>query len=122
MAYGFLLLDGTTMAAPDKNLTKKGEFATIMAQFGDGYIQRAPKGINSLKETHDIAFVNRSETEIQAIMDFFEDKKGVTAFDFTYPSAGGEVTIKVICETYNTVFISDDVYSCNATFKRVYEL
>ncbi len=121
MAYGFLLIDGVTVAAPDKMLGRGSELNTNVAQFGDGYAQRSPRGINNIKSTFNIAFVNRSELEIDDITEFFDSKNG-GHFDFTYPYKGGEVTVQVVCESYNVTFISDAIYSCTSTFKKVYTL
>ncbi len=122
MAYGFLLLDMITTATPDRMLSNSAKYGVLSAKFGDGYEQRSPRGINSLQLEFQISFVNRSETEIQAITDFLDSKEAVTAFDFTYPSGTGETTIKVICESYNVTYKTSDIFSCNASFRRVYTL
>ena len=67
---------------------------------------------------------NRPKAEIDDIVAFFDNKAGVTAFNYTYPDSnagGGERTIKVVCETYNQNYSNNDFYSCTAIFRRVYE-
>lgn len=123
MAIGFQDL-GSVQRTPDKNFTKKVEPTVLRIQFGDGYEQRIAEGINSLKETFNVAFTNRPKAEIDDIVAFFDNKKGTTAFNYTIPDSnqgGGERTVKVVCEDYTQTYVYDDFYSCNATLRRVYE-
>lgn len=125
MALGFLLLDGSTRALPDRSLTKTTTPKVRVSIFGDGYSQRIAQGINSLDQSFSVAFQNRTKAEIDDISTFLDTVKGVTAFNFTYPdtnSGGNEVTIKVICTTYSTTYANSDFYNLTATFDRVYEV
>ena len=109
---------------PDNTMRRQTDPAVIVASFGDGYEQRAANGINSLKEEYSVQFNSRQKSEIDNIIDFFDAKKGVTAFNFTVPDTNGtnnEATIKVVCFRYNTSFDNSNFYSCNASFRRVYE-
>ena len=121
MALGFLLLDELTSAIPDKMLSNEANFKVLKVSFGDGYEQRAASGINNIGSLFSLSFVKRTADEVQDITDFFDDKEGVSSFDFTYPTATGENTIKVICEKYAVSYITCEYFSCSATFKRVYE-
>ena len=124
MTIGFLLSDGITIAKPDKNLARRTQPRVLRANFGDGYEQRMPDGINSLEQMYDISFANRSPTEIDDIVSFFEDGLGVTAFEFTFPSTRaeiGETTITVVCEAWDLIYTNQIAYGCSASFRRVYE-
>lgn len=124
MAIGFTLLDGSTQAIPDRMLKHNHTPRVLRAQFGDGYEQRLADGINNIAQTFTLRFNNRTDDNADDIMSFFEDKKGVTAFDYTYPDTnetGGEKTIKVICDSYALTFVNDNFSMVEATFKRVYE-
>ena len=124
MAIGFTLLDGSTQAIPDRMLKHNHNPRVLRAQFGDGYEQRLADGINNIAQTFTLRFNNRTDDDADDIMAFFEDKKGVTAFDYTYPDtneSGGEKTIKVVCDNYALTFVNDDFSMVEATFKRVYE-
>lgn len=123
MALGFTDLT-STRRIPDRGLTKKTTPRTFTVEFGDGYEQRIARGINNLAEEFSIAFTNRPVADIDDIIAFFDSKAGVTAFDFTIPDtneSGNEVTIKVVCETWNKVYFKDNFYNATATFRRVYE-
>jgi phage-related protein len=123
MALGFLLLDGSTVINPDRNLARETKPRVLYARFGDGYEQRMANGINNLDETYNITFVTRPKAEIDDIAALFDSKKAVTAFNFTIPdsNAGGEKVIKVVCEDYTIEYNFYDYYSISARFRRVYE-
>jgi len=125
MAIGFTLLDGTTQAIPDRSLKHSSKPRVLTDKFGDGYEQRLADGINNIEQTFSLAFNNRTDDEIDDIVAFFDDKKGVASFDYTYPdtnASGGETTVKVVCDTYDTTFVNDEFSSCSATLRRVYEV
>ena len=136
MALGFLLDDGlgwldgattsTTRVTPDKTMTRSTTPKVFLAQFGDGYEQRAADGINSIKEEYTLSFNSRKKQEIDAIVSTLEARKGVTSFDFVIPSTAAngnlaEKTIRVVCSTYSQTYDNFDFYSLSATFRRVYE-
>lgn len=124
MAIGFTLLDGSTQAVPDRQLKHSSKPRTIKISFGDGYEQRLVDGINNITQTFSLQFKNRTDDDIDDIVAFFDDKKGVTSFDYTYPDtneSGGEKTVKVVCEDYNVTFVNDEYSSLDAKFRRVYE-
>ena len=123
MAIGFLLLDGVSVARPDKNLNRTSAPRVLKATFGDGYEQRIADGINNIQEEYSIAFNNRTKEEIDDITAFLASKNGVTSFDFTIPDSNnsGESTVKVVCEQYSQNYTYGDFYGCTTMFRRVYE-
>lgn len=124
MAIGFILLDGLTVAVPDKMLQQNSSPKIFKASFGDGYEQRIALGINNLAEEYSVSFNNRTKDEIDDIMAFFDYMKGVSSFLFTIPdsnAAGGEKAIRVVCENYSKTLNYCNYYSCSAKFRRVYE-
>tara|TARA_B100001123_G_C15053993_1_gene924762 strand:+ start:106 stop:477 length:372 start_codon:yes stop_codon:yes gene_type:complete len=122
MAVGFTDLT-STVRRPDKSMTRSTKPAVHLAKFGDGYEQRLANGLNVLGETFSITFNNRTKEEIDDIVAFFENKAGVTAFNYTIPDSNnsGETTVKVVCDTWSKTFTFGDYYSASATFRRVYE-
>lgn len=123
MAIGFLV--GATQIAPDRSLSRASTPRVLTASFGDGYEQRIVDGINNINETFSISFQNRSKAEIDDITAFFVSKGGVTSFDYTIPDSNVsppyETTVKVVCDSWNTVYVQTDCYTCTANFRRVYE-
>ena len=121
MALGFNT--GSVQITPDKTMQRKTKPKVYLSSFGDGYEQRISQGINPLNETYSVSFQTRTKEEIDDIVAFFDSKRGVTNFSFTIPDSnnGGEKTIKVVCDDYSLSYAYDDFYSCDATFRRVYE-
>ena len=132
MAIGFTIPSGESynttgsdiQVLPDNVMSRSSTGDVLVADFGDGYEQRASYGINSIREVFEVAFSNRAKAEIDDIADFFEAKRGVTAFTFTVPNSnagGSEEALKVVCDDYATVYLNANFYSCSATLRRVYE-
>lgn len=120
----------TQYITADKGLNRSVTPKVLSTNFGDGYQQRIVQGLNSLDEMFNVSFNNRPKAEADDITKFFELKKGVLSFTFGYPdenssdtdSSGNKVTeVKVVCEQWNTTFVSSGAYSVTAQFRRVYE-
>ena len=93
MSIGFIVPNVTnSKVIPDKTLSKNSTPKVRVATFGGGYQQRIADGANSLAETFDLNFTNRSKTEADDIIAFLESKKGVTSFAFTYPDSNSTTT------------------------------
>ena len=128
MAIGFQISGtGITTATiiPDKTLSRKSSPQVRKAKFGDGYEQRAKKGLNSIEEKYTVNFVNRAKATADDLVKFFDNKAGVTSFDFTLPdtndtTATGEKTIKVVCSDWSTTYSNSGSYSLSAKFERIY--
>lgn len=127
MAVGFLLLNGSTRAVPDKGFNRDDTPVLFTAKFGDGYEQRVANGINALQSEFSVSFNTRPKAEIDDIVAFFTSKGGVTAFNWTIPDTNGsengntETTIKVVCSNWSQTWDYDNFYSASGTFRRVYE-
>jgi phage-related protein len=122
---------GAIDITPDKGLSRKASPRIRVAKFGDGYEQRIVDGINSIEESYTVNFNNRTKEVIDDIVGYFETL-GSDSFDFTIPDSNqlsntspntaGERIIKVVCGQYSLNYDNHPVsYSCNATFRRVYE-
>jgi phage-related protein len=85
MAIGFTVPNINRKVIPDKTLAIASEPKVRVAQFGDGYSQRIADGINSVNQSFTVALVNREKSDADDITAFFESRKGVTSFNFTYP-------------------------------------
>jgi len=123
MAIGFIY-NGSDYATPDKSMTRNSKPSVQVAKFGDGYEQRIIKGINNIAEEYSVSFRQREKAFIDDVITFLDDKAGVTHFIFRIPdtnSSGNEKAIKVVCDSYSTVYEYGDYYSLTATLRRVFE-
>lgn len=97
MAIGITVPNITSRkVVPDKSLTRSTAPDVLRHQFGDGYEQRLKAGINTLRETYSISFVNRDKTEADDIIAFFDTKAGVDNFDFTIPDTNSTSTTTAV--------------------------
>lgn len=122
MAIGFS--DGVSTRIPDRAMRKRSTAKVLLAQFGDGYEQRLPLGINNLQQEYQVTFKTRPKVDIDDIVTFLQNTKGANSFNFTVPDTNGvsnETTIKVVCSEFEMTYEYDDFYSLEATFRRVYE-
>lgn len=116
------------MAAP--NFTWKPQTAYLInsepdvsvVKFGDGYEQRAPKGLNPLRDKYDLRFVgvdnlchNRPNVAKQAEA-FLRARGAVEAFTWTPPNL--TAPILVVCRSW-TMTKTHSVYDLSATFEQV---
>ena len=93
MAIGFTVPNiPTRKVLPDKTLSRQAAPRVRVAQFGEGYQQRAIDGINNIVDTYTIMFSNREKIEADDILAFFDTKAAVTAFDFTIPDTNSTTT------------------------------
>lgn len=93
----------------------KINFRVRKTQFGDGYSQRVPDGLNHRLETWPLTFEGGLEL-IGPIKEFIEDHEGYKAFDWTTPSG---VTGVFVVENYNFVSIGSGLYSVSADFVQI---
>ena len=130
MAFGIYKADGGNITGfsapvqPDKGMARATTSRTLTAQFGDGYEQRTPQGINNINQSIEVGFNSRPKDEIDDIVAFYESKKGATSFSFVMSDSNGgsnEETMKVVCENWSQTWKYDDYYDLKATFRRLYE-
>lgn len=122
MALGFVVkIDSVdTNIVPDKNNVRDNTPRVHRVGFGDGYEQRLLLGLNPIEVTFSVAFVNRPAKEISAIEDFLTDGLGAKSFSYTYVKNGtSEVTVKVVCESFNVSTIVNFAGSISAVFRKV---
>lgn len=90
-----------------------------VSQFGDGYMQRTPDGINSISEEFSVSFEYRTAAERDAASDFLKARGGVEAFLWVPPD---EVdTKKFICESWRKTKNDSGVFGVVAMFKQVFD-
>lgn len=90
-----------------------------LAQFGDGYEQRQADGINTMPQTWNLTFANRSDDEAAEIMSFLSARNAVEAFDWTPPN---DLTpIRAICREWSKMVNKANLNTITAQFIQVFE-
>ena len=110
----------TFTIVPDRGFSKQSKPRVNTAKFNDGYSQRIAVGINSLDESWNLTFRNRSITEANTIVSFLQARNAVSYFLWTPP--GESTQVKVICPEWSVEYNSEFSKSVSCTFNRVYDI
>jgi phage-related protein len=119
----------TAVIRPDNDLTKSSKPKVKISRFGDGYEQRAKPGINHIAEKYKITLKNREKSVADDIIKFFNDKGGISSFDFTLPDSNSSTndsygntvsTIKVVCDSWNLQYSNASNYNVSAMFRKIH--
>jgi len=70
---------------PDRGLKADSQPRVLVAEYGDGYEQRAAAGINNIPEVWNLTWKNRTAANSNKIIRFLEQQGGVSSFDW-YPT------------------------------------
>lgn len=92
----------------------------LQANFGDGYSQRVPDGLNNIEEKWSLKWDILTLAEKNAIVAFFEARKGAESILMTMP--GESVQKTWICSAWSSNQVSYAAYSLSASFVRVYDI
>jgi phage-related protein len=101
---------------PDHGASESIEARVLVANFGDGYAQRAPIGINNLETKRELVFSVRPLAEIRAIDGFLKKHRGATPFEYQPP---GEEKAPYVCARWQKVRATDLDSTLTATFEQV---
>lgn len=107
--------------APSVGSAGDAQPRVTVADFGDGYSQRTPNGLNALDhEIYNLTWNVLDTTAFEAIRDFLKPKLKVTAFLWTAP---GDASAKTwICDAFRPAPLEGDLWSLSVSFKRVFDL
>ena len=124
MAVGIELDSG--FIRPDRQPERRMTPKVNTVSFGDGYDYRLPIGYNNLEMDIRLTFNNREIDDIDELEEFFENKLGATAFDYTYIQGKNqdgtvkEKTISVVCPEWRVTNRTMDIGSLSCALRRVY--
>lgn len=92
----------------------------LKSSFGDGYVQRAPDGLNNVSKTMDFVWTGLTSANADRIIEFLEDQEGSTAFYFTLPRT--TTKLKWICSEWEYTWEEGEAATISATFEQVFDL
>jgi len=104
----------------DRGMIRTATPRVLVASFGDGYEQRVADGVNPNNQIFTINFANREAAKIYEIAAYFDAMIG-KSFTLTVTDHSGNTDIKVVVETYNITYISENFHSLSTELRRVYE-
>lgn len=107
----------TPPIAPSIETTRSIKPRVLMADFGDGYTQRAPDGLNAQMETITVAWSRLKPADAATIVAFLSARAGAEAFLWTAPR---DSTPKLwIAESWERGYPNQTHESVRASFRQV---
>ena len=92
-------------------------------QFGNGYQQRIPDGININLVEFDSTFENRAELETVSILHFLAERNGQQSFVYNLPTiyskSSNNLSTRFICAEWTPSYVSYNNYTINCKFIEV---
>mgnify|MGYP001033354800 CR=1 FL=1 len=98
---------------PSPGTGRKPALKILAADFGDGYSQPVPDGLNSIRMTVTLTWAVLTEAQMQQIETFFFEHKGT--IPFYYKPAGHSGMGKWTCKEWNSS-LDEGVWKTSATF------
>lgn len=92
----------------------------LSANFGDGYKQKAPWGLNNISMKGSLVWDALQDDDAQEIIDFFVTKQGSTAFYYTLPWE--DDPRKWTCEKWKRVVTNYNTNTITAEFEESFVL
>ena len=103
---------------PSYDIKTKPEPRIRSVQYGDGYTERAPAGINAIRRTKTLVFDYRADAEATAIIDFLDARGGWQPFYYADP--GSDRIDLYTCNAYDRTHSNGDWHTVSATFEQDY--
>jgi phage-related protein len=103
--------------APSPGAQNKPEIKILQAEFGDGYSQPTPAGLNHIRRVLTLQWEMLERCERDAMLSFFERRGGTLPFFFAMP---GEAHIAYTCADWSDTALEAELYTVKATFKRYF--
>lgn len=97
---------------PNYGATRVKDYRDLENDFGDGYIQDIPDGLNTITETWQVAWTNISEANANDIEDQLDALAG-TIFQWQTPKG---VTKSFICKQVTIAYTGFQSYNVSANF------
>lgn len=99
--------------------SRKREYRTLTAQFGDGYQQDAPDGINFIVDTWSMRIENLTDTDANTLRTFLDSVGSYTSWNWQAPNDSVTKTWKVTKDGWSESINSGNISSFSFTIKQV---
>jgi phage-related protein len=106
----------TDVIGPSYPVERTSEPRVRRVQFGDGYTQETPDGINYKLWSWSLNWDALTEAETTEIDTFLSARNGLETFYWTDPLG---TQYKVKCSSWTVSAIEPNIYKLSATFKQV---
>lgn len=106
--------------APSVGASTEPKISLFENEFGDGYTQRSPKGLNHVRETAELKFELLTASQSVAVRAFLQERGGYKPFLYTLP---GETTpLRFICKKWKRAFEEGDLQTITLTLEQDFSI
>ncbi|WP_051955974.1 phage tail protein [Beijerinckia mobilis] len=105
---------------PTIGLENKPEIKLLKADFGDGYTQSSPDGLNHIRKVINLTWDVLYQDDCAEILNFFNERAGYLPFYYQLPDETQPT--KYTCEEWSDKYIQADYRSVAATFRQSFTL
>lgn len=109
-----------TSPVPSQSSQKTRKFRTLTSQFGDGYRQDAPDGLNFQIDTWALTFENLNATDAAIVTNFFDSVGSFTVFSWQAPGDATSKTWKMSPTGYTSQVISGLITTISVQIDQVF--
>ena len=95
------------------------KYNLLRSQFGDGYEQVAPSGVNYIRNDWQIVYENMTLTERNALIAFI-DVAILTPFQWTAPGAAASANFRIMEDSFQENCLSGNLYTLSFKAKQVF--
>ena len=103
---------------PSVGSSLKPEISLFRADFGDGYSQAAPRGLNHIRRVASLRWDVLTRAEKNAIEAHFVERGGNKSFRYTVPGDTSER--RYTCDDWNITTIGGSLFAIEATFREAH--
>lgn len=103
---------------PAPGAQSKPEIKLWKTDFGDGYNQPTPAGINHMRDVLSLTWELLETSEKSAIVSFLKERGG--AEPFYYQMHGEASSILYTCDDYTVTAMEADLWTITATFRQCF--
>jgi phage-related protein len=106
----------TPPVSPTAGMQDKPELKILKTEFGDGYSQPTPNGINHIRRVVTLEFGLLEPDEKDTIVDFLTAQSGTAPFLYTIP--GSASPTRFTCDDWQTTALGASLFNVAATFRQ----
>jgi phage-related protein len=101
--------------APSPGTSAKPEIKVLRAEFGDGYSQATPDGLNHIRQNIELKWEILELDDRNEILAFLEGQAGTKPFHYALP---GDSSKLWTCSEWSTQTLPAQLYSLTATLRQ----
>lgn len=106
----------TPPVSPTAGLQDKPEIKLRKADFGDGYTQPTPDGLNHIRSVVTLEFGLLEPAEKEAIVNFLQARGGSEPFTYTIP--GSASATRFTCNDWQVTALGASLFNVSATLRQ----